>query len=84
MAATGIYYGSSTGNTEDAADRIAQALGGGTKATNITATTPDEILESDLIVFGVSTWGTGDLQDDFEDFMTTMEEMDFSGIGALF
>ena len=79
MASIGVFYGSSTGNTEDAADRIAQAFGGGVASTNITATSADEILAHDLIVFGVSTWGTGDLQDDFEDFMTTLEEMDFSG-----
>lgn len=79
MASIGVFYGSSTGNTEDAADRIAQAFGGGVSSTNITATSAGDILAHDLIVFGVSTWGTGDLQDDFEDFMTTLEEMDFSG-----
>lgn len=79
MAAIGVYFGSSSGNTEDAAESIAQALGGGVSATNITDTTADEILENDVIIFGVSTWGTGDLQDDFEDFMPTLEDMDFSG-----
>jgi flavodoxin I len=79
MASIGVYYGSSSGNTEEAAESIAQALGGGTSATNITDTTEDEILENDVIIFGVSTWGTGDLQDDFEDFMPTLEGMDFSG-----
>ena len=80
MASIGIFYGSSTGNTEDAARQIAQAFGGGeAETTEISATTEDEILEYDKIIFGVSTWGTGDLQDDFEDFMGTLEGMDFSG-----
>jgi flavodoxin I len=80
MATIGIFFGSSTGNTEDAAERIAQAFGGGeAEATEISSTTADEILACDKIIFGVSTWGTGDLQDDFEDFMSTLEEMDFSG-----
>jgi flavodoxin I len=80
MAKIGVYFGSSTGNTEDAGERIAQAFGGGeVEATNITNTTEDEILSNDLIIFGVSTWGAGDLQDDFEDFMPTLEDMDFSG-----
>jgi flavodoxin I len=80
MAKIGLYFGSSSGNTEDAAERIAQAFGGGeVSATNITNTTEDEILENDVIIFGVSTWGAGDLQDDFEDFMPTLEDMDFGG-----
>jgi len=79
MASIGIFFGSSTGNTEDAAKRIAQAFGGDAEATEISATTEDEILAFDKIIFGASTWGSGDLQDDFEDFMATLEGMDFSG-----
>jgi len=77
MATTGVFFGSSTGNTEDAAKLIAQALGA--EATEISSTSADEILAFDCIVFGVSTWGAGDLQDDFDDFMSTLESMDFSG-----
>ena len=78
MGTIGIFFGSSTGNTESAAERIGAALGGAT-VSNIAATSADEILGFDNIIFGVSTWGAGDLQDDFEDFMGTLEEMDFSG-----
>lgn len=77
MAKIGVFFGSSTGNTEDAAKEIAQQLGG--EATEISSTSEDEILACDYIVFGVSTWGAGDLQDDFDDFMGTLEGMDFSG-----
>jgi flavodoxin I len=77
MAKIGVFFGSSTGNTEDAAKQIAQALGA--EATEISSTSADEILGYDCIVFGVSTWGAGDLQDDFDDFMDTLEDMDFSG-----
>ena len=80
MASIGIFYGSSTGNTEDAAKRIAQAFGAGEAAVSeISSATADDILAFDRIVFGVSTWGTGDLQDDFEDFMATLEDMDLGG-----
>ena len=80
MGTIGIFFGSSTGNTESAAEAIAQAFGAGAATvTNIAATSADEILGFDNIIFGVSTWGAGDLQDDFEDFMGTLEEMDFSG-----
>lgn len=77
MAKTGVFYGSSTGNTEDAAKQIADALGA--EAVEISSTSADDILACDYIVFGVSTWGAGDLQDDFDDFMGTLEGMDFSG-----
>ena len=77
MAKIGVFFGSSTGNTEDAAKLIAQALGA--EATEISSTSEGEILECDYIVFGVSTWGAGDVQDDFDDFMGTLEGMDFSG-----
>jgi len=80
MASIGIFYGSSTGNTEDAAKRIAQAFGAGeAQVTDISSASADDILGFDRIIFGVSTWGTGDLQDDFEDFMATLEEMDLGG-----
>lgn len=80
MASIGIFYGSSTGNTEDAAERIAQAFAGAeAQATEISAATEEDILGFDTIIFGVSTWGTGDLQDDFEDFMPTLEGMDLGG-----
>ena len=77
MAKIGVFYGSSTGNTEEAAKQIAQALGA--DATDISSTSADEILACDCIVLGASTWGAGDLQDDFDDFMSTLEGMDFSG-----
>jgi len=77
MANIGVFFGSSTGNTEDAAKEIAKQLGA--QATEISSTSEDEILACDYIVFGCSTWGAGDLQDDFEDFMDTLEGMDFSG-----
>ncbi|MEE8441301.1 MAG: flavodoxin [Spirochaetia bacterium] len=77
MAKIGVFFGSSSGNTEDAAKQIAEALGA--EATEISSTSEEEILECDYIVFGASTWGAGDLQDDFDDFMGTLEGMDFSG-----
>ena len=79
MASIGIFYGSSTGNTEDAAERIAQAFAGDAESTEVSSATEADVLGYDKIIFGASTWGTGDLQDDFEDFMGTLEGMDFSG-----
>ena len=49
-----VIYGSTTGMTEAVADKIAKALDA--QAFNI---------DAELLVLGSSTWGVGDLQDDW-------------------
>lgn len=73
----GIFYGSSTGNTKDVATKLREALGG--DLYNITDVDTDTIAGYDTLVFATSTWGAGDLQDDWEDFFPNLEDIDFSG-----
>jgi len=40
---------------------------------NVTEASVDELADYDAIVFGCSTWGEGDLQDDFVDFHKAMD-----------
>lgn len=62
MAEIKIIYGSTTGNTEAAAEKIAAALGG----TAIPVAEADGgLFQADLLILGSSTWGAGDLQDDW-------------------
>ncbi|GAB6090096.1 flavodoxin [Spirochaeta dissipatitropha] len=77
MAKIGVVFGSSTGNTENAAEKIAEALGADVK--NITEVSGDDLNEYDNLVFGVSTWGAGELQDDWEDNIDVLTDADFSG-----
>jgi flavodoxin I len=80
MANIGIFYGSTTGNTEKIANLIQQAFGeGNADVFNVDVTEREEVEKYRYLVFGVSTWGVSDLQDDFEDFMDILEQVDFSG-----
>ncbi|MBK1972862.1 flavodoxin FldA [Campylobacter sp. TTU-622] len=62
-----IVYGSSMGNTEGAANTIASKLGIN-DVFNISDIDADKINSYDKILFGTSTWGSGDLQDDWDSF----------------
>ena len=57
-----VIFGSTTGMTEAVAGKIAQALG--CEAINVNAADA-AAFDADLIVLGSSTWGVGDLQDDW-------------------
>lgn len=57
-----VIYGSTTGMTEAVANKIADALG----ATAINVSAADTAaFDAELLVLGSSTWGVGDLQDDW-------------------
>ena len=75
--AIGIFYGSSTGNTKDVSTKLQAALGA--DLHNITDVDADTIAGYDNIVFATSTWGAGDLQDDWEDFLPSLDSIDFTG-----
>lgn len=80
MAKIGIFYGSTTGNTEKVADLIRQAFGSeNADVYNVDTTDLADIQKYSFLVFGVSTWGVSDLQDDFEDFLDILDQVDFTG-----
>ncbi len=80
MAKIGIFYGSTTGNTEKVANLIQKDFGeGNADVYNVDTTELADIMKYNYLIFGVSTWGVSDLQDDFEDFMEILEQVDFSG-----
>lgn len=64
-----IVYGSSTGNTETVAQRIADNMSHDVEIYDVSSVDVEVIKEADLVLFGSSTWGSGELQDDFEDFI---------------
>lgn len=66
MAKIGIFYGSSTGRTEEAAHQIQKSLGHG-DVINIAEADVPKINSYDVLILGTPTWGTGDLQDDWID-----------------
>ncbi|HED31842.1 MAG TPA: flavodoxin [Prosthecochloris aestuarii] len=80
MKHVGLFYGSSTGNTEAAASRIASVLGDGNVTLhNIADTSADTLLSYENIILGASTWGFGELQEDWENFLPELQQLDLSG-----
>ncbi len=62
-----VVYGSSTGNTQSAAELIAEKIGDA-EVLDIADTSPDDLNGYDKLILGSSTWGEGEFQDDWEDF----------------
>ena len=80
MASIGIFYGSTTGNTEKIATLIQHQFGEeNADIYNVDIVDQEDVEKYKYLVFGVSTWGVSDLQDDFEDFLEILDEVDFTG-----
>jgi flavodoxin I len=79
MAHIGIFYGSSTGNTSTAAKKIAQALADHTVELFDVASATADFAPYDLILFGTSTWGLGDLQDNWDSFIGDVKKAELTG-----
>ncbi len=77
MKKTVVIYGSSTGTCEEIAGKIAEKLG--VESMNVADMTADTIKENDNLVLGTSTWGSGELQDDWYDGLDTLKAADLSG-----
>lgn len=76
--ASAIFYASSTGNTEIIAKQIAKTLGIN-NIYDISNINIEKINDYDKLIFGASTWGDGDLQDDWDDAWNEFCKLDFSG-----
>ena len=76
MVTIGVFYGSSTGNSEKVAEKLVRAFG----AENAISINVEDATEKDLkkfkyLIFGTSTWGIGDMQDDWEEFIQVVEKV---------
>lgn len=76
--AIGIFYGSTNGNTKEAAEKIAEKLGAKTHDVG-TLKTNDELGLYDCLIFGTSTWYDGELQDDWDAYLNHLKKVDLSG-----
>lgn len=64
----GIIYGSSMGNTEEVANFISQNIGLENEVVNVSNASAAQINGYDKLIMATSTWGSGDLQDDWDAF----------------
>nr|NQU90150.1 flavodoxin [Bacteroidota bacterium] len=77
MEKVGIFYGSSTGNTEKIAEKIKLQIGEENVETiNVYDATEEDIKRFRNLIFGTSTWGIGDIQEDWEEFIEAFENID--------
>jgi len=77
MNKTIVVYGSSTGTCEGIAEKIAQKLG--CEAINVQNLTVDVVNNNKNLILGTSTWGAGELQDDWYDGLKILQGADLSG-----
>jgi len=73
-----IYYASSTGNTEEVAQKIADKLDKDVELIDLGSNDFSKIDNFDSVIFGTPTWGDGDLQDDWEENWEAFENLDLS------
>lgn len=86
MKKTGIFYGSTTGTTEEIARKIAKQLGVADGDVHDAAKLTEALVNDyEILLLGTSTWGDGDLQDDWYDAVKVLQGMDLSSkVIALF
>jgi len=75
--ATAIFFASSTGNSEEIANKIASKLGD-IEVFDLAGTKIDKINEYDKLILGGSTWGDGELNDDWEDAWGDFSKLNLS------
>lgn len=77
MKKTIVVFGSSTGTCEGIANDIAAKLG--VEAINVSDFTADVVAGNDNLILGTSTWGAGEVQDDWYDGLNVIKSADLSG-----
>lgn len=80
MKKTGIFYGSTTGTTESVAGQIAEKLGiAPADVHDVSKINADMVNAYEALILGTSTWGDGELQDDWYDGIKLLKGMDLKG-----
>ncbi len=80
MANVTIIYGSTTSNTESAAQDIAAALSAhNVKTMDVSNASKEDFESADNLILGTSTWGLGDIQDDWEGKLSVLMGASLAG-----
>lgn len=77
MKEVGIFFGTSTGNTEKIAVTISKRFD--SDLFDVSRNPIQEISKYENLIFGTSTWGLGDLQDDWDIFLNEVKKTDLTG-----
>lgn len=74
----GLFYGSTNGNTQEAAEKITVNLGA--ELYDVGKLKDGEVFKKyDCLIFGTSTWYDGELQDDWDSYLKELKKSDLSG-----
>lgn len=77
---TGIFYGSSTGTTARIAKILANKLNVSEKDVHdVSKTLPSTVDDYDVLILGTPTYGNGELQPSWYDFVSALEVMNLKG-----
>ncbi len=79
MKKIALLYGSNGGTTQQIARKIAVGLGENVDLFDVSNTKTTIIENYDNFIFGTSTWGIGDLQDDWEEFLPEIANINLNG-----
>lgn len=80
MKRIGIFYGSTTGTCENLAGQLAGELGVSNNDIHSADKLSTELIDSyDILILGTSTWGDGELQDDWYDGIKILKEANLEG-----
>ncbi len=77
--AIGLFYGSTTGNTEAVAQQIAQLIGDRVDLHDVAREGVVAALAYERLIMGIPTWDFGELQEDWEANWDALAQLDFSG-----
>ena len=76
----GVFFGSTTGNTEDIAEQIQEQLQPMDVALHNVADDPVTLMHDySLFICGIPTWDYGELQADWEDIWDELDALDLQG-----
>lgn len=78
MSKIAIVYGSSTGATQEVAKKV-QAHFEGADLFDAADVNAADLTKYDFLIFGASTTGVGDLQDDWDVLLPKVEKLDLKG-----
>lgn len=77
MKSTVVVFGSSTGTCQAIAEKIAGKLGA--DVVDAASMSEDTIKSHDNLILGTSTWGAGEMQDDWYDGVKTLKSAGLTG-----
>lgn len=77
MKQTLVVYGSSTGTCQSIAETIGSKLGA--EVVDVASLSDEQVTAAENLILGTSTWGAGELQDDWYDGVEKLKSLDLNG-----